>query len=460
MSTFSPAISLLTLAGALAGSDSSSTAFHSISRPPSLPPCSEAASFIPSVMLWPSAAYVPEYGRRRPIFSFAPPAADRRRGSKVEEAAAPRNARRESVMRPPGAVLRQKSAFAVNGRSVGFPADHVAGRLVVADPEVPVGRLRAERRVGVAEPMRASGADGVAPDDLRVVAAVLSRSAGVVRVVVVAHLARPGAHHVGNSPPPRRSAGGDVLAAGPPAGVVLIVAVVGPPLRDLGGARGPGERRQRRRRLRMGTHLVVQVEPGLRRRGRSSSRRAAVSAPRRVVETGSTSGGEHEGGEHGGQAHGSGESSHCATAWPMFSRRLTHVVTRKDLALLIAPTYAASAEVDFEEAHERMERAAGSQLVVDRLYEGLSAALYERKGPRTSEDELIDELSAGVQKRRSRVKAAALTPGISAVIVMLYLDLGYAPEMMRNALENPKGKALLGDGLRALGAHLLKELIK
>jgi len=144
----------------------------------------------------------------------------------------------------------------------------------------------------------------------------------------------------------------------------------------------------------------------------------------------------------------------------MFSRRLPHVVTRKDLAILIAPTYAASAEVDFDEAHERMERAAGSQHVVDRLYEGLSAALYERKGSRTSEDELIDALSAGVQKRRSRVKAAPLTPGISAVMVMLNLELGYAPEMMRNALENPKGKALLGDGLRALGAHLLKELIK
>jgi hypothetical protein len=144
----------------------------------------------------------------------------------------------------------------------------------------------------------------------------------------------------------------------------------------------------------------------------------------------------------------------------MFSRRLPHVVTRKDLAILIAPTYAASAQVDFEEAHERMERAAGSQRVVDRLYEGLSAALDQRKGSRTSEDELIDALSAGVQKRRSRVKAAPLTPGISAVMVMLNLELGYAPEMMRSALENPKGKALLDDGLRALGAHLLKELIK
>jgi hypothetical protein len=144
----------------------------------------------------------------------------------------------------------------------------------------------------------------------------------------------------------------------------------------------------------------------------------------------------------------------------VFSRRLPHVITRKDLALLLAPTYAASAEVDFEEAHERMERAVGSQRVVDQLYAGVSAALEERKGPRTSEDELVDALSAGVQKRRSRVKPAPPGPGISAVMVLLNLELGYAPEMMRGALENPKGKALLDEGLRSLGTHLLKELIK
>ena len=56
MSTFSPITSLLVLAGALAGSDSSSTCTHSISRPPSLPERSWAASFIASAMLLPSAA--------------------------------------------------------------------------------------------------------------------------------------------------------------------------------------------------------------------------------------------------------------------------------------------------------------------------------------------------------------------------------------------------------------------
>lgn len=144
----------------------------------------------------------------------------------------------------------------------------------------------------------------------------------------------------------------------------------------------------------------------------------------------------------------------------MFSRRLPHVVTRKDLALIVAPTYAAAANVDFDEAHERMERAVGTQRIVDALYQGLSDALFEKQGARTTEDELIDKLSDGIQKRRSRVKAAPLTPGISAAMVMLNLELGYAPEMMRNALNEPKGQKLLQDGLKQLGAYLVKELIR
>jgi hypothetical protein len=144
----------------------------------------------------------------------------------------------------------------------------------------------------------------------------------------------------------------------------------------------------------------------------------------------------------------------------LFSRRLPHVVTRKDLALIVAPTYAKSADVDFDEAHERMERAVASQSIDDALYQGLSDALLDWKGPRTSEDELIDQLSAGVQKRRSRVKPAEITPPISAAMVMLNLQLGYAPEMMRATLASPKGAQLLKQGLRDLGMHLLKQLIK
>lgn len=144
----------------------------------------------------------------------------------------------------------------------------------------------------------------------------------------------------------------------------------------------------------------------------------------------------------------------------LFSKRLPHVITRNDLALILAPTYAKAAEVDFEEAHERMERAVGSQAIVDALYQGLSDALFDRKGPRTGEDELIDNLSAGVQKRRSRIKAVEVTPAISAVLVLLNLELGYAPEMMRETLASEKGSQMLRQGLRELGAGLIKQLVK
>jgi hypothetical protein len=144
----------------------------------------------------------------------------------------------------------------------------------------------------------------------------------------------------------------------------------------------------------------------------------------------------------------------------LFSRRLPHVVTRGDLAVLVAPTYAAALSVDEEEALERLRRALERPEVAGDLYRGLSAALADAKGPRTSEDALVDRLSAGVQSRRARVRPAPSTPALSAVLVRLNLEIGLAPEPMRATLAVGKGRALLEEGLRQLGAHLVKELLK
>jgi hypothetical protein len=110
-------------------------------------------------------------------------------------------------------------------------------------------------------------------------------------------------------------------------------------------------------------------------------------------------------------------------------------MSRADLARMLAATYAKASQVDPELAEERLARALTNQRVVDEVYAGLSAALAEAKGPRTAEDELIDKLSAGVQARRGRVRAAELTPAVSAVLVLLNLEIGEAPEMMRDALQ-------------------------
>lgn len=143
-----------------------------------------------------------------------------------------------------------------------------------------------------------------------------------------------------------------------------------------------------------------------------------------------------------------------------FSKRLPHVLPRHDLVLLLAPTYAAARGVDHEEATERLTRALASPPALDAVYRGLSAALAAAQGARTSEDALMDKLSAGVQARRRYAKAADATPAVSAALVRLDLEVGLAPESMRDVFASPRGAALLEEGLRALGAHVVKDLLK
>jgi hypothetical protein len=145
---------------------------------------------------------------------------------------------------------------------------------------------------------------------------------------------------------------------------------------------------------------------------------------------------------------------------PYFSRRLPHVLTRGDLVALLTPTYAKARDVDEEEASERLGRALAVPAALEDVYRGISAALLDAKGPRTTEDALMDRLSAGVVARRARARAAEATPAISAVLVRLDVEIGLVAEPMRATLATPRGRAFLDEGLRALGAHLVKELLR
>ncbi len=143
-----------------------------------------------------------------------------------------------------------------------------------------------------------------------------------------------------------------------------------------------------------------------------------------------------------------------------FSRRLPHVLPRKDLVLLLAPTYAAARGVDHEEATERLARALEVPAALEDVYGGISAALRDAQGPRTTEDALMDKLSAGVAARRAKAKPADATPAVSAALVRLDLEIGVAPEQMRATLASDRGRALVEQGFRALGAHVVKDLLK
>jgi hypothetical protein len=145
---------------------------------------------------------------------------------------------------------------------------------------------------------------------------------------------------------------------------------------------------------------------------------------------------------------------------PLFSRRLPAVLTRNDLVRVLLETYVENMNVEDEEALDRLGRALARPDLLDALYRGVSAGLEAVQGERTSEDQLMDKLGKGVQKRRSLVKAAPGHPAISAVLVRINVELGLAPEQMRMTLETDKGRALFEDGLARLGKHLVAELLK
>ena len=143
---------------------------------------------------------------------------------------------------------------------------------------------------------------------------------------------------------------------------------------------------------------------------------------------------------------------------PYLSERLVHVVTRADLATLLTPTYAESAGVDDEEAHDRLTRALADPEVLDELYRCLSDALVAKAG-RLEPDALMDKLAKRVSLKKGHMKPASATAAISAAVVRINLVLGLVPEATQAVLNNAKGWAALQDGVRALGSRLVKELL-
>lgn len=144
----------------------------------------------------------------------------------------------------------------------------------------------------------------------------------------------------------------------------------------------------------------------------------------------------------------------------VFSPRVPHLFPQRTLARLLTSTYAEAMAVDEEEAHERLTQALVAPDLVQALQDAIDSALAEKKGPRTTEDELLDRVSTGIVRRGGRLRPLPSSPGTAAVIVRINVEIGLAPEQMRAMLASPRGSQTLEQGLQSLGAHLLKELLK
>jgi hypothetical protein len=143
----------------------------------------------------------------------------------------------------------------------------------------------------------------------------------------------------------------------------------------------------------------------------------------------------------------------------LYSPRLPHVLTRAHLASLLAPTYARENGVSDELSLDRMKRVIQNSRIANHLYEAISAGLRSSRAGR-SEDAVIDALAHAAVKRSDTLGPAPRGPGLSAVTVMLNIELGLSPDALRATLDSGKGKALLDQGLGGLGKFMVDHLLR
>jgi hypothetical protein len=140
------------------------------------------------------------------------------------------------------------------------------------------------------------------------------------------------------------------------------------------------------------------------------------------------------------------------------SPRLPHILPPRELVRLLLPTYAEASSVDDTEAQDRLETALASAELREELHGAFERALADQRGPRTTEDQQLDQLSKGLAKRHN-FKVIPSTPAVSAALVRINLAAGLG-EGLAAALATEKGKALYQQGLALLARELVKELVK
>jgi hypothetical protein len=142
-------------------------------------------------------------------------------------------------------------------------------------------------------------------------------------------------------------------------------------------------------------------------------------------------------------------------------QRFLSLMTKNQLAEMLAPTYALVANIDPNEAYTSLEPALKDVDLISALQGSIWTAL-EREKPGTPEA-ILDLVSKKLGKSR-KFKAAKLTGKDEGawVAMGLYLKLyaGVASGEAADLLETDAGQKLLERGFDLLGTHLAKELLR
>ena len=139
--------------------------------------------------------------------------------------------------------------------------------------------------------------------------------------------------------------------------------------------------------------------------------------------------------------------------------RLGHLVTRAVMAARLRPTFAATHEIDEEEAQERLERA-----LAGRLWELLLVTTWDAlndKKRKVDPEGLLEKIAGTLKDRPLKPgRVAKLNPAFSAFLVLVDLEAGMASDAARKVLESAQGEVMKQQGLAEAGRFLAAELVK
>lgn len=142
-----------------------------------------------------------------------------------------------------------------------------------------------------------------------------------------------------------------------------------------------------------------------------------------------------------------------------FPPRLSHLATRSVLVARLTPTYAQAHQIDEDEARQRLDSAIRGTLLEDLLAMTWEAMKGETK--RLNDEGLLEKVASTLKDRPLKPgKVVEVTPGWSAFLILVDLEVGTASDAARRVMESEEGRKRAQAGVKEVGAYLARELTR
>jgi hypothetical protein len=142
--------------------------------------------------------------------------------------------------------------------------------------------------------------------------------------------------------------------------------------------------------------------------------------------------------------------------------RFLGIVTRTQLAEMLAQTYAAARNIDPNEAYTRLDVALKTLRLIEGVQQSTWSALRAKK-PDLDPSALVELVAKKLEKPR---RFKALKPkradegGLAALTVLIDVGASVSSGEAWDLLETAEGEKLLHAGFRAIGEHLAAEMLR